>query len=163
MFPPTHSIPSHPLKLSNKGMDFPFPQLKLSNKGMEEYSKMILFIPFHSIPSFQMDPETLVLYGNSSLAWKWQDSIQWGQQEAYPQGHFGWETLSWAWDCLPLWIGVSLGAFWSIPRCGYCRNREISRKRAQLKAFGGCFLRVWASVRLREQILREAHMSSWGS
>ena len=38
------------LKPSNKGMDFPFPPLKLPNKGMKEYSKMILFIPFHSIP-----------------------------------------------------------------------------------------------------------------
>ena len=31
-------------------MDFPFPPLKLQNKGMEEYSKIILFIHFHSIP-----------------------------------------------------------------------------------------------------------------
>ena len=35
------------LKLPNKGMNFPFSPLKLPNKGMEEYSKMILFIPFH--------------------------------------------------------------------------------------------------------------------
>ena len=39
-----------PLKLSSKRMNFPFPPLKLSNKGMEEYSKIILFIHFHSIP-----------------------------------------------------------------------------------------------------------------
>ena len=38
------------LKLPNKGMDFPFPPLKLPNKRMKEYSKIILFIPFHSIP-----------------------------------------------------------------------------------------------------------------
>ena len=49
------SVPSYPfhslsLKVPNKGMDFPFPPLKLPNKGREEYSKMILFIPFHSIP-----------------------------------------------------------------------------------------------------------------
>ena len=49
------SVPSYPfysilLKLPNKGMNFPFPPLKLPNKEMEEYSKMILFIPFHSIP-----------------------------------------------------------------------------------------------------------------
>ena len=37
-------------KLPNKEMDFPFPLLKLSNKRMEEYSKIIIFIPFHSIP-----------------------------------------------------------------------------------------------------------------
>ena len=38
------------LKLPNKGMNFPFPPLKLPNKGKEEYSKIILFIHFHSIP-----------------------------------------------------------------------------------------------------------------
>ena len=48
------SAPSYPfhsllLKLPNKRMDFPFPPLKLPNKGMEEYFKMILFIPFHSL------------------------------------------------------------------------------------------------------------------
>ena len=48
------SVPSYPfhslsLKLSNKRMDFSFPPLKLPNKGREEYSKMILFIPFHSL------------------------------------------------------------------------------------------------------------------
>ena len=42
------SYPFHSLllKLPNKGMSFPFPSLKLSNKGSEEYSKIILFIPF---------------------------------------------------------------------------------------------------------------------
>ena len=49
------SVPSYPfhslsLKLPDKRIDFPFPLLKLSNKGREEYSKMILFIHFHSIP-----------------------------------------------------------------------------------------------------------------
>ena len=49
------SVPSYPfhflpLKLLNKGMSFPFPPLKLPNKGREEYSKIILFIPFYSIP-----------------------------------------------------------------------------------------------------------------
>ena len=49
------SVPSYPfhflpLKLSNKGMDFPFLPLKLPNKGREKYSKIILFIHFHSIP-----------------------------------------------------------------------------------------------------------------
>ena len=44
---PFHSLP---LKLPNKGMDFSFPPLKLSNKEMEEYSKIIIFIRFHSIP-----------------------------------------------------------------------------------------------------------------
>ena len=49
------SVPSHPfhsllLKLPNKEMSFPFPPLKLSNNGKEEYFKMILFIPFYSIP-----------------------------------------------------------------------------------------------------------------
>ena len=48
------SVPSSPfhyllLKLSNKGMSFPFPPLKLPNKGMKEYFKIILFILFHSI------------------------------------------------------------------------------------------------------------------
>ena len=49
------SVPSYPfhsflLKLPNKGMSFPFSPLKLLNKKMEEYSKMIFFISFHSIP-----------------------------------------------------------------------------------------------------------------
>ena len=49
------SVPFYPfhfllLKLLNKGMSFPFPSLKLPNKGRKEYSKIILFIPFHSIP-----------------------------------------------------------------------------------------------------------------
>jgi len=48
------SVPSYPfnslsLKLPNKEMDFPFPPLKLTNKRREEYSKIILFIPFHFI------------------------------------------------------------------------------------------------------------------
>ena len=45
-----YSFYSLPLKLPNKEMGFPFPPLKLSNKGMEEYSKIIIFIPFNSIP-----------------------------------------------------------------------------------------------------------------
>ena len=44
-----YSFHSLPLKLSNKRMSFPFPPLKLPNKRKEEYSKIILFIPFHSI------------------------------------------------------------------------------------------------------------------
>ena len=47
---PSYSFHSLPLKLLNKGMNFPFPPLKLQNKRMEEYSKIILFIPFHFIP-----------------------------------------------------------------------------------------------------------------
>ena len=47
---PSYQFHSLPLKLSNKGMDFPFLPLKLPNKRREEYSKIILFIPFHSIP-----------------------------------------------------------------------------------------------------------------
>ena len=48
------SVPSYPFhsllfKLPNKEMGFPFSPLKLPNKGREEYSKMILFIHFHSI------------------------------------------------------------------------------------------------------------------
>ena len=46
---PSYSFHSLPLKLLNKGMNFPFPLLKLSNKRMEEYSKIIILIPFHSI------------------------------------------------------------------------------------------------------------------
>ena len=47
---PSYLFYSLSLKLPNKGMDFPFPPLKLPNKRREEYSKIILFIPFHSIP-----------------------------------------------------------------------------------------------------------------
>ena len=48
------SVPFYPfhsllLKLSNEGMDFPFPPLKLPNKISEEYSKMVLFFHFHSL------------------------------------------------------------------------------------------------------------------
>ena len=39
---------SQPIKLLNKGMDFSFLPLKLPNKEREEYSKIILFIPFPS-------------------------------------------------------------------------------------------------------------------
>ena len=39
-----------PLKLSNKGIYFTFPPLKLLNKEIKKYYKIILFIPFHSIP-----------------------------------------------------------------------------------------------------------------
>ena len=45
----SYSFYSLPLKLPNKEIDFLFPLLKLPNKGREEYSKIILFIPFHSI------------------------------------------------------------------------------------------------------------------
>ena len=49
------SVSSYPfhsllLKLPNNEMCFPFPPLKLPNKGIEEYSKMIHFISFYSIP-----------------------------------------------------------------------------------------------------------------
>ena len=45
----SYSFHSLPLKLPNKGMNFPFPPLKLPNKEKEKYSKIILFIPFHSL------------------------------------------------------------------------------------------------------------------
>ena len=43
---------SLPLKLPNNWMSFPFPSLKLPKQGkrMEEYSKIIIFIYFYSIP-----------------------------------------------------------------------------------------------------------------
>ena len=45
---PFYPFYSLPLKLLNKGMNFP---LKLASKGSEEYSKIIIFIfiSFHSI------------------------------------------------------------------------------------------------------------------
>ena len=46
---PSYPFNSLPLKLSSKEMNFPFSPLKLANKGREEYSKIILFIPFHSL------------------------------------------------------------------------------------------------------------------
>ena len=49
---PSYPLHSLPLKLPNKGMCFSFPPLKFPNKGMEEYSKMILFIPFHYFCAF---------------------------------------------------------------------------------------------------------------
>ena len=45
------------LKLPNKGMSFSFIPLKFPNNEMEEYSKIILFIHFHSILSSQMRPK----------------------------------------------------------------------------------------------------------
>ena len=47
---PSYQFHSLSLKFSNKGMNFPFPPLKLPNKRREEYSKIIILIPFHSIP-----------------------------------------------------------------------------------------------------------------
>ena len=44
VFPPTNSIPSN-----LNSQKSPFPPLKLPNKGIEEYSKIILFISFHSL------------------------------------------------------------------------------------------------------------------
>ena len=58
---PSYPFHSLPLKFSNKRMDFPFPLLKLPNKGKEEYSKIILFIPFHFIPSSQTRPHSPAL------------------------------------------------------------------------------------------------------
>ena len=46
---PSYSFHSLSLKLSNKGMNFPFLLLKLLNKRREEYSKIIFFIHFLSI------------------------------------------------------------------------------------------------------------------
>ena len=46
---PSYPFHSLPLKLPNKRMNFPFPPLKLPKKGREEYSKIIIFIHFHSI------------------------------------------------------------------------------------------------------------------
>ena len=54
------------LKLQNKRSNFSFPPLKLSNKGNEEYSKIIIFIYFHSI-SFTLPKWEL----NSSTQFKW--------------------------------------------------------------------------------------------
>ena len=48
---PSYLFHSLPVKLPNKKMDFSFPPLKLPNKGSKEYSKIIIFIPFHFIPS----------------------------------------------------------------------------------------------------------------
>ena len=66
---PFYSFNSLPLKLPNKGMNFPFPPLKLPNKGMEEYSKMILFIPFHS------------LLPNETLGSAWEFIREWNGME----------------------------------------------------------------------------------
>ena len=57
-----YSFHSLPLKLPNKGMDFSFSPLKLPNKVREEYSKIILFIPFYSIqfPSSKRELRALV-------------------------------------------------------------------------------------------------------
>ena len=46
---PSYLVHSFSLNLSNMGMDFPFLPLKLPNKGMRKYSKIILYIPLHSI------------------------------------------------------------------------------------------------------------------
>ena len=65
---PFHSLP---LKLPNKGMDFPFPPLRLLNKGREgkgreKYSKIILFIHFHSIP-FSPSKRRLKVRGRENI------------------------------------------------------------------------------------------------
>ena len=58
---PSYSFHSLTLKLSNKRIDFPIPPLKLPNKRNEEYSKIILFILFHSIP-FSLPKRGLMVY-----------------------------------------------------------------------------------------------------
>ena len=63
-FYPFHSLP---LKLPNNGMNFSFPLLKLPNKGREEYSKIILFILFHSIPFSQIKA---LFEGENGMEWK---------------------------------------------------------------------------------------------
>ena len=67
----SYSFHSLPLKLSNKGMIFPFLPLKPQNKGREEYSKIILFIPFHSIPfpppKRALMTATIIYHKHSSL------------------------------------------------------------------------------------------------
>ena len=60
------SVPSYPfhsllLKLPNKRMNFSFSPLKLPNKEREEYSKIILFIPFHYISFPPPKQETTLL------------------------------------------------------------------------------------------------------
>ena len=59
------------LKLSNKGMGFPFPLLKLPNKEMEEYFKIIIFISFHSIPC----PNRNLIF--TMLVWIKTDKLTW--------------------------------------------------------------------------------------
>ena len=58
LFYPFHSLP---LKLPNKGMDFPFPPLKLLNKrregkGREGKNILKLFFSFISIPFHSLLP-----------------------------------------------------------------------------------------------------------
>ena len=48
-FLPKSLISKQKVKLSNKGIDFPFPSLKLPIKEIEEYFKIIHFIPIHFI------------------------------------------------------------------------------------------------------------------
>ena len=49
MSSPFYPLNSFPLKFLKKRMNFLFSLLKLLNKRMEEYSKIILPVPFHSI------------------------------------------------------------------------------------------------------------------
>ena len=66
---PSYLVHSFSLNLSNMGMDFPFLPLKLPNKGMRKYSKIILYIPLHSIafhyrPSSQTRAKVQGVSGN---------------------------------------------------------------------------------------------------
>ena len=74
------SVPSYSFhfllfKLPNKGMSFLFPSLKLPNKEREEYFKMILFIPFHSL--LPRTPPLFVEVGaQGDVVWTLNHSLQ---------------------------------------------------------------------------------------
>ena len=62
------SVPSYPLyflplKLPNNGIKFSFIPLKFPNKKNEEYITIILFFPFHSIPSSQTRDQSINIGG----------------------------------------------------------------------------------------------------
>ena len=63
---PSYSFYSLSLKLPNKGVGFLFPPLKLPNKRSDEYSKIIIFIHFHSILVSQIILK-FMLVGNTFL------------------------------------------------------------------------------------------------
>ena len=69
-----------PLKLPNNEMSFPFFPLKLSNKAKKEYSKIILFISFHSIqfPSPKWGLKVINYYLPMQLT----NEIEWGGFES---------------------------------------------------------------------------------
>ena len=118
---------SLPLKLPNKRISFLFPPLKLPNKGNEEYSKIILFIYFHSI-SFTLPKWEL----NSSTQFKWI------LLDNFPKKHvmtLAIEYIVQEKQKLKVMSKIKREAFWIITAIG--RQKELEDKKQKQRKWNG--------------------------